>query len=366
MMCRKIKSCFDTAPVNTGRQRELDIAKGLVIFFMAISHGIEIMNWFFDPQNEGDFFWYGFDMLIKGTAPVFIFCMGISLCYSKKQSAKAIFLRALDMAGTVVLLELVRSVLPCLLEWLIFRDLSVIVYAQMIVCMDILQFATVALLTIALFKVLRLKTGWMLAIAAVCSVIGQLLQEISTGSWLGDRLAGVFWKSYDIAYFPLFNWLIVLVIGYAFGKLWLRLRDKDTFFAYVTPICTLISVAYYASMVLRGQWYYLSGGNYCGIGILDVAFLSVVFLAVVGICHYVGKWLPGLARMLASMGVRLNSIYCIHWAIYAFLYVGIACVAGEDYLPKWLVIPVSAGVLIAADLLSRWYKSKQRIKKPDA
>ena len=57
-MFRQLANCFDEAPVNLDRQRELDIAKGFVIIFMVISHGIEILGWFFDPQNAGGFFWH--------------------------------------------------------------------------------------------------------------------------------------------------------------------------------------------------------------------------------------------------------------------------------------------------------------------
>ena len=166
-MFKQINSCIDREPINTGRQRELDIAKGFIIILMSISHAIEILGWFFAPESADGFFWADFDMLIKGTAPIFIFCMGISLCYSRRQSASDIFRRALGMAGLVVLLELFRTLLPCFLEWLIFREIDSIEYAFQFLCVDILQFATMALLAIALFKKLKLSSYAMLAIAVV-------------------------------------------------------------------------------------------------------------------------------------------------------------------------------------------------------
>ena len=363
MVFGKIRNCFDSAPVNVGRQRELDVAKGIVILFMALSHSIEVLCWFFDPQTSGGFFWEGFDMVIKGTAPVFIFCMGLSFCYSKKQSARDMLHRALHMAVIAALLEFARGVLPFILEWLIFRDPESMVYAKMIITMDILWFASLALLVFALMKALKLSVGAMLAVSAVCSVIAQLLCGVSVGSWLGDRLVGMLWRSYEESYFPLMNWLIVLVLGYAIGKLWLRLRDKDTFFAWVTPIGIAIAAAYYASMLLIGKWYYLSGGTFYGIGILDVAFLVVIFFATVGVSYFLQKWLPWVSRWLGSMGERLNSFYCIHWTIYDFLYVAVLCIVGDGYVPKWVVLPVAVAVLVAADLISRLYKHMTRARK---
>ena len=355
-MLKQICSCIDKEPVNTGRQRELDIAKGFIIILMSLSHAIEILGWFFAPESADGFFWAGFDMLIKGTAPVFIFCMGISLCYSKRQSASDIFRRALGMAGLVLLLELFRTLIPCFLEWLIFRDLDSIEYIYQFLCVDILQFATMALLAIALFKKLKLRPLAMLAIAVACSVIGQILSGFSTGSMIGDFAVGYLWNSHDTAYFPFMNWFIVLLTGYSLGYVWLRLKDKTRFFKLVTPIGLLIGILYYASMGILGKWYYFSGGDYCGIGFLDVMFMIAIFFATVGISHYSGDWMPRVSRIFESMGIRLNSIYCIHWTIYAFLYLALLCLLDENYLPTWTVLPVGLLVVILADLTSRFYK----------
>ena len=58
-----IGNCFDKQPVNTGRQRELDVAKGIIIIFMLLSHAIEIVGWYFEPHAADGFFWYGFSFV---------------------------------------------------------------------------------------------------------------------------------------------------------------------------------------------------------------------------------------------------------------------------------------------------------------
>ena len=355
-MVKKIINCFDKDPVNLGRQRELDIAKGITIIFMSFSHCIEILGWFFDPSITQSPSWHDFDMVIKGLVLVFITCMGISLCYSTKNSAEALFHRAVGMFGIVLLLELSRTVLPCFIEWLVFRDLKSIRYAYQFLSVDIFQFATMAFAVIALFKKMKLKPFTMVLIAAVLSVIGQLLQGVSTGSTFGDYAVGYLWYSHEAAYFPLLNWLIAPIIGYALGHAWLRLCDKETFFKIVTPICWIISVLYFISMALVGEWYYFSDGCYCGIGLVDIIFMFVIFLAVAGTSYFMGNRLPRSSRLLESMGIRISSIYCIHWVIYAFLYLSLTCLVGDNFVPTWAVTPVAFLVLIAADLLSRLYK----------
>ena len=357
-MFKRIKNCFSSDPVNLGRQREIDIAKGIALIFMTFSHSIEILGWFFDPGLSPAITWHDFDMVIKAIAPVFLFAMGLSLCYSRKRSAGDLFRRGIGMVGLVLLLEIFRTVIPSFIEWLIFRDFGSIRYAYQILCVDVLQFATLALLVMALFKKINLKPWAMLAVSAVCSVIGQLLAGVSTGSTACDYLVGYLWHSHPTSYFPLLNWLIVPVMGYTFGHIWLRLKDKATFFRIITPICGGITALYYLSMIILGKWYYFSGENYCGLGIFDVAFMFVLFLAVLGLSYYLAGNRWGF-RWLSSLGTRVNSVYCIHWTIYAFLYLILRSTVVEGYVPMWAVIPVGALVILLADVLSMLYKTKE-------
>ena len=357
-MFKKVKNCFSSDPVNSGRQREIDIAKGIALIFMTFSHSIEILGWFFDPSISPAVSWHDFDLVIKSIAPVFLFAMGLSLCYSRKKSASDLFHRGIGMVGLVLLLESFRTVIPSLIEWLIFRDFNSIRYAYQILCVDVLQFASMALLAMALFKKMNLKPWAMLAVSAVLSVIGQLLAGVSTGSTIGDYIVGYLWHSHPTSYFPLLNWLIVPVMGYAFGTLWKHLKDKSTFFSIITPIGGAISVMYYLSMILLGKWYYFSGENYCGLGIFDAAFMFIVFLTILGAGYYLAGYKQGFV-WLASMGKRVNSVYCIHWTIYALLYLTLRSTVVDNYVPMWAVIPVGILVLLLANIISMFYKNTQ-------
>jgi uncharacterized membrane protein len=260
------------------------------------------------------------------------------------------------MLGIVALLELFRTVVPCFIEWLIFRDFESIRYAYQFLCVDIFQFVTLAWLVIALFKKLKLKPVMMILIASLLSVVGQLLRGVSTGSSVGDFAVGYLWHSHDASYFPLLNWLIAPVIGYALGHAWLRLRDKETFFRIVTPISWVILALYFGSMVLAGKWYYFSNESFCGIGLVDILFMSITFPAVAGVGYFMQKILPRLSGWFESLGVRISSFYCIHWVVYSFLYLTLLCVLGDNFVSGWVVAPTAVLVLLVADALSRLYK----------
>ena len=362
-MIKAIQNCFVKEQVNLGRQKELDIAKGIAIIFMVFCHGFEILSWFFNPEISSDFSYFILDVVLGGSfaAPVFIFCMGISFAYSRKSGAGDMFRRALKMAGVVLLLEIARTVLPGLLQWVMSGDPECIEYVDIFFSVDILQFVTMAMLVIALFKKLNLKPYVMVIIAAICSVTGQLLQGVTTGSYIGDIVVGFLWHSHEYAYFPLLNWLIIPVCGYAFSSVWQRLQDKERFFRLVTPISWVISVAYFIPVVFWGE-YYFSGGEYYGLGILDAAFAFVVCFAMLGLGYYLNKLGGCVSNWLCSMGNRVTSIYCIHWTIYCFLYVFLFCFL-ESYISQWLIIPVSILVLVVSDLLSRLYKKYNTLKK---
>ena len=317
---------------------------------------------FFNPEISTAFAYFTLDVVLGGSfsAPVFIFCMGISFAYSKNSSAGDMFRRALKTAGIVLLFEIARTALPGLLQWVISGDPECIEYVDLFFSVDIIQFVTMAMLVIALFKKLNLKPYVMVIIAAICSVIGQALQWVTTGSYVGDVLVGFLWHSREYAYFPLLNWLIIPVCGYAFSSIWQRLKDKESFFRLVTPISWIISIAYFGSMVFLGE-YYLSGWEYYGLGILDAAFSLIVCFAMIGLGYYLNKLGGRISNWLSSIGNRVTSIYCIHWTIYCFLYVFLFCFL-ESYISQWWIIPTSILVLASSDWLSRLYK-KSKAKK---
>jgi len=69
--------------VNTGRQLELDIAKALSIIFMIFVHAIMVIPAFNNTLSSGYLFVVGNILGRPCAAPVFMFCMGVGLVYSR-------------------------------------------------------------------------------------------------------------------------------------------------------------------------------------------------------------------------------------------------------------------------------------------
>ena len=66
-MVKVIKKCFAEEQVNLGRQRELDIAKGIAIIFMVFAHAFETLAWFFDPEASMELSYGIFDQFLGGS-----------------------------------------------------------------------------------------------------------------------------------------------------------------------------------------------------------------------------------------------------------------------------------------------------------
>ena len=107
-------------------------------------------------------------------------------------------------------------------------------------------------------------------------------------------------------------------------------------------------------MAFVGEEYYLSDGDYYGLGILDAIFAFVACFAMIGLGYYLSKLGGCFANWLGSLGTRVTSVYCVHWTIYSFLHLVLICV-WDNYISQWAIIPVAALVLLVSDLISRLY-----------
>ena len=88
-----IDNFFDKQRVNTGRQNELDIARGLAVLFMIAVHVLRSFS--------KEIVIYSFGGTIVNAlggppaAPVFMFIFGAGIVYSKKSDSKILLKRGL-------------------------------------------------------------------------------------------------------------------------------------------------------------------------------------------------------------------------------------------------------------------------------
>ena len=147
---------FSKKIANTKRQLELDLARGLAIFFMILVHVQG--NYSLITLQKSSF---GFIIDILGgilTAPVFMLVLGVGIIFSKKSEPKLLLKKGLIIFCLGYLLNLLREVIPNYLFWKITRDYEYFTYGvESFILVDIFQFAGLALIFFGIMKYFNIK-----------------------------------------------------------------------------------------------------------------------------------------------------------------------------------------------------------------
>ena len=329
-----LKECFGETKANDSRQIELDIVRALGVIFMVACH--VYINLRGDVTTP---FGYIMDNIIGGpfAAPVFMFAMGMALVYSRHSDANSLLWRGLKLLILGYVLNFVRLCLPVLIAYGVSRDPAVFsVFLEQLLCVDIFQFAGLALLVIGLFKKLKLDWWYLLLLAVVLSLLGSFLKDKSSGILALDLFLSLFYKANPYSYFPLFHWLLIPVVGMKVGEWHIRLTDKKRFYLFVLMVIFPISCcfelgAYLTNTHLLSEaayyfYFYLPSGIFlCGFALAWIALVGLI----VGLCK------KPRCGFLVWISKNTLPIYCIHWVLIGFLMTFSDLYWPYETLPVW-------------------------------
>ena len=365
----KSENLFSETECNTGRQRELDLAKAIPVLFLPFVHTV------IECAGEETLL-HGFpfvlDCFIGGpmSAPMFMFAMGIGIRFLADKSPKALCLRALKVAGIGILLNVFRFLLPYLVGYGISGDAEhfLVPLWYRFFGNDILQFAPLGILSIALFRKLKLSHGILLWIPAVTLLIGWALIGIDFISPVLNTALGYLLPTEDaaglvVSDFPLLNWLIFPVYGYLFGYYLRRVRDKDRFYRILTPIALAVCVIYFP-LAIQYEWGMFGPGEnayYHMTGYDGIVFLCVV-ISMLGICWAVSKYLPEpLHRFVLRISRGMTAFYCIHWVfVRVITNVILYLINGTQELPEGEIYLLSLAIgIVTTVLVFLWQDYKE-------
>jgi len=308
-MIKRLKACFSEDRVNTGRQPEVDVAKGFAIVFMVLCHTYAAFSKWDNPLTQ-----IFFDVIIGGpfSAVVFLFCMGLGIRYSRNNEPNYLFKRGCFLLFLGLLLSLLHSLLPEIIWALALSeqpDFGTLLYS-LIADVDILQFAGIFFLFFALIKRFNLGLLKMNILAVVLSIFGQMLKYTVTDNIVLDILFGFFWVSHDSVWFPFLNWCIIPIAGYTFGSIWMHCCDKKAFYQMITPVSWIITILF---LYISSGYQYLT--NYYGLGTIESFFSIILVFAMFGLCFYISCWFQKLTLVMRWLSKRVTSIYFLHWVL---------------------------------------------------
>lgn len=364
---------FEKGDCNTGRQMFVDVAKVAAIVFMVADHTM---------MYGGANLEHGLGMLVDGVfggplaAPLFMVCMGIGVAYSNRNDAASLAGRGWRMLLASYVFNAVRALAYLPLGYFGGDASNYHLFLHLFFIVDILQFAGMALLLLALLRklnfgvvpVVLLSLAMSLAGSFVADETGWLVKTVHTDIPAIDfplaLVVGLVSQSRSfpelpLAYsaFPLLNWFVFVTFGLAAGKLIRRCRDLDRLFAFVTLPALLLFVCdtvwgMHGSPLVRlyrseASFYYLSV-----VDMLLVVLPAVVFMLGAG--HIAGKALKGSAAALVQrMAADLNRIYLIHWVLVMWIVDVLLCKTFDLHMSAVTLLVVSFVVLSVSAALVR-------------
>jgi len=233
---------------NTGRQFELDFAKFIAIVFMILVHCFDYSSIYlsslFAPTAEptsplGTLIEF---LGAQPAAPVFMFCMGIGLVYTRHNSPRDFTRRGLKLFITGYLLNLYRTtfvVVGGMTGALGEHPLLPLVWAFAL-CVDILPFAGLAFLFFALMKRLKISPTITTIVVLLLLVVANILPKVGSSEEWYCYIAGLLWYQNDFTSFPLFQWLPFPMAGILFGRQLKATTNKQRFYLLTLVIGVIV------------------------------------------------------------------------------------------------------------------------------
>ena len=352
---------FSKDEINTSRQWELDLARAFIIFCLALIHvTIECTT------DEGlcSGIPYLFDTVIGGpfSAPMYMFVMGVGMCYTRKNTPMEHFLRGVKIFAVGYVLNICRFLIPYSIGYWITGDYAKYIEPLLykVLCNDILTFAGLAMMLMALFIKLKLPNLVMIAIATVMCAFGTLLNGVDVVSPLGNIFLGYLIGTEDAAGlvlsdFPILNWMMFPVCGYAFGTMLKHVKDKKLFYLIFSLPAIIIAIVYFALGIYHEVGMFGEGQNcYYHMIFPDVLASLCLTVGMIGIYYFIWKVFPKKMFYIAwTISENITEVYFIHWVLVSFVVnLFMYIIRGTTILTPWQVVALGTAISIVSIVLA--------------
>lgn len=343
---------FSKNEINTGRQIEADLAKFVCLVGMVIVHCFDTFVSFSETSSGVQYVFLFVLNCIFG-AGTFMFCMGLGLAYTEKNTPELIMKRGLKVFLLGYLLNL-----ACALSYLILlRDIAL--FVTYLIGLDIMQFAGLALILFGLLKKLGASDPVIGVLAVILSLIGTLIGTVDLGNPLVNIFCGLFFGSFDWDWltggiFPLFNWFIFVAAGYLFAKYLLRrCENKSRFYLIFSGVSAVVVAIYMAVAIPGGLGMMGSVLRFHHIRFHEAVVALAGAVLALGVYHALLRVIPEKIQALAvAVSRTINAVYCCQWVIIAWT-VGIWVICGKKTFSDGTIILIGLGIFTASALLAQ-------------
>lgn len=357
------ETIFSDEKINTGRQIDLDLAKAISIVSMVFVHCL-LFSMYFNFQHS-DIYSHGLNDLLGGPmcAPLFMFCMGVGLVYSRRSQSELMIKRGISLLILGVLVNIGEFIIPHFLLGYLFNDwTSLPIFGGLLLfAVDILAFAGLSFIAFGIFKRLGLSNRQMLLIAVVLSVIGSFVRMVDVNNDVLNLVLGYFIGTDEwFTTFPFFNWFIFPISGYVWGQYYIR-AYKDKFFKY-WPIFLIIPIIYFIITIYTPDTFLIDDAHYYYMTLIDAIFCLLVIHGIMGFCYFISDKLPKVVLDIAGTLSRyINGIYIAQWFFIPIIMTLIAYLIEDIVFEDLNLIVISTFILILSTLAAIGNRKIRRI-----
>ena len=310
---------------STKRLFEIDAVKFFAIIFMICEHVYERFSAFDYSGTMPNTFYRNLIEFTGGplAAPVFMFCMGIGMVYTRHDKPSEFIRRGIKLIITGDLLNFFRQTIPMLIASALEIETGFSLIGGLL-NVDILPFAGMAYITVGLMKRLRLSSYQMLILAGLLQAGGIWATKLNISSVAAATLVGLLLPGGDHVAFPLTLWLIYPVLGIIFGTRIQETEDRGELYKKIFIPSAVFFADYSMTLIFFGYdlrtFYALCNGSYYDQTLLHTLWILPLILIAVSICFLVLRVfemkLPG--RFMTYCSTNLTCIYITQWLLIGY------------------------------------------------
>ncbi len=358
-----LQSLISREPVNTGRQREIDLVKAFCILMMILCHCIEDL-FEYSGANILAVIIREYENQTMG-AQAFMICMGIGIVYARKSEPKTHLKRGLSLLIVGQVLNLARFAVPNGIAYLINGDAYYRKMVFLVFSSDIMQFAGLTFLMLGLFGILRFSEMKAFIASIAMNIVGMVLAgRVHSGNYVVDQLLGLFIATESESYFPLLHWFIYPAFGMVFGVLLKRVKDKKKFYLTLLIPTGILTVLYFYVAACVEQPFFLVIRDleaFNRMNIADALMQLVCNTFLISTAFFVTGFLPD--RIMKGVGFisgNINRFYCVQWVLIAsieviFSLLSVTVAKGYQcyFIGLFVILLTWAAVRIYSDSLAK-------------
>jgi hypothetical protein len=346
-----VESVLNSEKINAGRQFEVDCVKFFAIPFMVCIHFYEQFGAYDFVNDIPNTVFRNMIEFVGGplAAPVFMFCMGIGMIYTKHSSSSDFKRRGVKLLITGYALNFFRQTLLQLVGMIMGIETDIDIIGGLL-CVDILPFAGMAFLFIGLMKRYKFSIIRMCEMAFLMQAVGIWATKLHMKPGVFQNLFGLIVPTGKWTSFPLTLWIVYPAFGMLFGKYLEKCEDKNQMYRKLIILSMVFFAVYTVGLLYIGfdirENFALYKDSYYHHNIISTLWTLPIIILALSICHFLFSKLEQtkFGEFIRYLSENLNTIYIIQWLIIAYS-VAISILLGIDktYSP---IIIIIGGIIV--------------------